>query len=98
MARATETAEPKEEKATTEAAEPKEEMVKIKLFKDKEKYRDDLTVILNGKAYRIKRGIPVEVPKGVAEIIENSMTQDDKAAQLIEQLEADYNDNEFTKE
>lgn len=34
--------------------------------------RDDVLVGLNGKMYQIKRGHSVEVPRGVAEILENS--------------------------
>lgn len=63
-----------------------EERVKIKLFKDNKEYKDDLVVGLNGKLYQIKRGIEVSVPKAVAEIIENSIQQDEKTAEMIESL------------
>lgn len=63
-----------------------EERVKIKLFKDNKDYKDDLTVGVNGKLYIIKRGIEVEVPKSVAEVIENSIKQDQETADMIESL------------
>lgn len=66
------------------------DMVKIELFKDSGKYKDDVTVGLNGKIYRIQRGVPVEVPRAVAEILEHSSLQDKETASLIEGLEAEY--------
>lgn len=74
-----------------------EERVTIKLFKDNKDYKDDLTVGLNGKFYRIQRGVPVSVPKAVAEIIEHSEEQDRKTADMIQQLveEAQQADKEL---
>lgn len=69
-----------------------EEMVTIQLFKDNERYKDDLTVGLNGTFYKIKRGIPVKVPKGVAEIIEHSMIQDGKTTDMLSKLESEYSE------
>lgn len=71
--------------------EPKkaDEMVTIKLFKDNKDYKDDLTVLVNGTAYKIQRGVPVPVPAYVAEVIEHSATQDAKTAELIEKLVED---------
>lgn len=31
-------------------------LVKIKLFKDKDKYSEDVTVVVNGTTFRIQRG------------------------------------------
>lgn len=59
-------------------------MVKIRLFKDAGKYSGDVFVGLNGKNYKIKRGVDVEVPEGVAEILEHSQTQDAETLQRIE--------------
>ncbi len=66
-----------------------EERVKIKLFKDNKEYKDDVVVGLNGKIYQIKRGIEVEVPKGVAEILANSQAQEERTAEMIEMLVAE---------
>lgn len=60
-----------------------EELVTIHLFKDKDKYKHDMKVILNGRAYRIQRGVDVQVPFAVAEIIRQSEEQDGKTADLI---------------
>ena len=66
--------------------------VKIMLFKDSGKYKDDVTVGLNGKIYRIQRGREIEVPRAVAEILEHSNLQDRETAQMIETLEEEYLD------
>lgn len=59
------------------------ELVPVKLFKDSKDYKDDLFVGWNGTGYRIKRGIPVMVPRAVADIIEQQLNQDNATAQLI---------------
>lgn len=57
-----------------------EKMVKIRLFQDGDKYKDDVFVGWNGKDYLIKRGVNVEVPVGVAEIVYRSEKQREAAA------------------
>lgn len=66
------------------------EMVTIRLFKDNGKYKDDVFVGVNDKRYQIKRGIEVEVPRFVAEVLENSKKQDDETMEYISNLESDY--------
>ena len=60
--------------------------VKIHLFKDSGRYKDDLFVGLNGTFYTIQRGVDVEVPAGVAEIIINSMKQDEATQDAIQHI------------
>ena len=60
------------------------ERVKIRLFKDNARYNGDVFVGLNGRTFKIQRGVDVEVPRGVAEILEHSETQDAKTMQRIE--------------
>lgn len=57
--------------------------VKIKLFKDNYKYKDDVFVGVCGKTFQIKRGEEVEVPVAVAAILEQSLKQDNETAALI---------------
>ena len=79
--------EPKGKKAKGETKaqiEKANELVKIKLFKDKGKYFSDVTVIHNGKTYLIKRGVEVEVPRKVAQIIADSEAQKGYAADIID--------------
>lgn len=65
------------EKKTTE------ELVTVHLFKDANKYKDDVTVHVNGRRWTIQRGKTVQVPKAVAEVLEHSMGQDAETAELI---------------
>lgn len=64
-------------------AQPK---VRIRLFKDDDKYKDDLVVGINGMIYQIQRGVEVEVPESVANLIRQSQNQDQNTATKIEEL------------
>ena len=55
--------------AAPKAAAPAKRMVKIKLPLTRAE-RNDVFVGLNGKTYLIKRGVEVEVPYGVAKVLE----------------------------
>ena len=63
---------------------PNNELVTIRLFKDNDKYKDDVFVAINGKSWLIQRGIDVQVPRKVAKVLERSMAQDTSTANLIE--------------
>ena len=67
-----------EETATTQAENS--ELVSIRLFKDNSRYKGDLFVSVNGVNYQIKRGVTVQVPPCVAEVIQHSMEQDEASA------------------
>ena len=60
-----------------------EDKVRIRLFKDNGRYKGDLFVSVNGVNYKIRRGVDVEVPKAVAEVLEHSQRQDDLTAAHI---------------
>ncbi|MCD7947862.1 MAG: hypothetical protein LUG13_06155 [Oscillospiraceae bacterium] len=60
-------------------------MVNMRLFRDNARYKDDVFVAVNGKGWLIQRGVDVEVPDYVAEVLKQSMEQDTSAAQLMEQ-------------
>lgn len=62
-------------------------LVKIKLHKDKNN-NADVFVSVNTHRYQIKRGVVVEVPQFIADVINNSIEQDEHTAMLIEQLGA----------
>lgn len=65
-------------------AEKADDMVHIRLFKDNERYKDDVFVAVNGKSWQIRRGEDVTVPRYVADVLEQSMKQDASTARLIE--------------
>ena len=88
MAR-TKTATPEENVILEEAAAPeeqKEPTEKIFLFKDDGAYKDDLFVSVNGRNFQIQRGVEVEVPACVAEVIRNSDRQKQLAERRLEKL------------
>ena len=51
--------------------------MKIKLFKDNSRYKEDLFVSVNGVNYKIRRGVEV------AEVLEHSQMQDERTAARI---------------
>ena len=67
-------------------AETKKKTETIRLFADGGKYKGDLFVSVNGVNYQIKRGVTVEVPPEVAEVIRHSQEQDDQTAARMETL------------
>ncbi len=64
--------------------------VTIKLFKDNERYKDDVYVAVNERSYLIKRGVEVTVPRFIEQALKNSLAQDEYVASLVEQLSGDY--------
>lgn len=66
------------------------EKVSIKLFRDNGKYKDDLTVTVNGVTYQIQRGKTVEVPRYVADVIAQSERQDTQTANMLEKLVSEF--------
>ena len=60
------------------------ELVEVKLFKDNNKYKDDVFVSVNGENCLIKRGERVKIKRKFAEVLEQSDMQDAQTARLIE--------------
>lgn len=67
-----------------------DELVPFEAFKDNDKYKDDITVIVNGKPWRIKRGEEVMVPRYVYDVLKQSEKQDRAAASYSESQENAY--------
>jgi hypothetical protein len=61
-----------------------EEYIAIKLFKDNDRYKDDVYVAINGKNCVIKRGEWVRIKRKFALVLDQSEIQDSKAAALME--------------
>ena len=70
--------------AKAQPASNGDELVEILLFKDSERYKDDVFVAVNGETCQIKRGVPVKIKRKFAEVLQHSMQQDAATAQLIE--------------
>ena len=66
------------------------EKVTIHLFKDSVKYKDAVTVGVNGRFWQIERGVDVEVPRNVAEVLRQSQEQDQRTAEMIESQARDF--------
>lgn len=80
-------AETKETKQTVK----KEEKVTIKLPLTRSE-KEDVWVGLNGKSYLIKRGVNVEVPAGVAEILQHQEEMINLAMEYEEAMMAKVED------
>ena len=61
-----------------------EEYVEIELFKDNDRYKDDVFVSIGGENCVIKRGIPVKIKRKFALVLEQSHRQDMKTQEYIE--------------
>ena len=66
------------------ATSKKEDMVKFRLFRDNDRYKAPLFVGVNGKAYLVERGVDVEMPRSVHEVIVNSLNQMNVAEAAME--------------
>lgn len=66
------------------------EKVSVELFKDNNLYKDDVYVAVNGENIKIKRGVPVEIERRFAEVLDNSRRQDSAAADLNERLQDEF--------
>ena len=60
------------------------EYISVKLFRDQDKYRDDVYVAVNGQNCIIKRGEWVKIKRKFALVLDASEIQDMKTAELIE--------------
>ncbi len=63
-----------------------QEPVPVMLIKDNSRYKDDVTVTVNGTNYQIQRGVSVMVPRCVALVLERSHRQELEAQAYVESL------------
>lgn len=68
------------------------EKVRVKLFKDGDKYKDDVFVGINGKGILIKRGEEVEVERKYALLIDQSQIQTIKSNEYMEKEQKRFAD------
>ena len=66
------------------------ELVEVKLFKDNNKYKDDVFVAVNGENCVIKRGERVKVKRKFANVLDLSDMQDYETNKLIEKHEREF--------
>lgn len=60
------------------------EYVEVRLFKDNEKYKDDVYVAINGKNCVIRRGVWTRIRRKFALLLDQSEIQDLYTAELME--------------
>ena len=60
------------------------EPVAVKLFRDNDRYRDDVYVAVNGQNCVIKRGEWVKIKRKFALVLDQSEIQDMKTAEMLE--------------
>ena len=79
-----------EKKAIEERKAYWNELVEVKLFKDNNKYKDDVYVAVNGENCVIKRGERVMIKRKFAHVLDNSDMQDYETSLLIEKKSSEY--------
>ena len=76
--------------AESKKKNPLLELVPFKAFKDDDKYKDDVFVEINGKAWQIKRGEWVKIPRYVYNYLMRSQEQDNATYRLMEHESSAY--------
>ena len=71
------------------------ETVKVKLFRDNNKYKDDVYVAVNGENCVIKRGQEVEIKRKFADVLDKSDLQDYETSMLIEKKSSEFAKSEL---
>lgn len=71
------------------------ELVEVKLFKDNNKYKDDVYVSVNGENCAIKRGESVMVKRKFADVLAKSDRQDYETSLLIEKKSSEFAKSEM---
>lgn len=67
-----------------------EEKVPYRLFRDSGKYSEPVFVSVNGRAFLIPRGKTVNIPRYVAQALDDSEALKNEAATKSDQMEADF--------
>lgn len=67
-----------------------EETVQYKLFRDEYRYKRPLYVCINGRNWVIPRGVVVELPKYVADFIEQNIAEEAAIWARVEKEEQEY--------
>lgn len=86
MAKTVNTTDKKEQIAPLSERDYYNELVSVKLFKDNNKYKDDVFVAVNGVGMIVPRGKEVKIPRKYAVALRNSEAQDSFAAEYTAQL------------
>lgn len=83
----------KQEKLMQQIAKREELMqqrVKVRLYRDNYKSKDPVYVSVNGYSARIPRGIDVMIPRFAAEVLKESLKQDEQTFVRLEEMQDEY--------
>ena len=84
-----------QKKANEERKAYWDELVPVELFKDNNKYKDDVFVAVNGENCVIKRGERVMVKRKFAQVLEDSKISDFKTSELIDKKSREFAKSEL---
>ncbi len=73
------------------------ELVAVRLFKDNDRYKDDVFVAVNGVGMIVPRGVEVKIPRKYAEAIKNSEIQDGFCADYQSSLSCSSKSKELSE-
>ena len=74
------------------------EYVEVRLFKDNEKYKDDVYVAINGKNCVIRRGVWTRIRRKFALLLDQSEIQDLRTSELMEREAGRFADESRRRE
>lgn len=79
-------------KAETDSGQSKgnDDLVEIRLFKDGNRYKDDVFVCVNGHRMQIQRGKTVKIPRAFADVLMQSADMDAATADLMTLKEKEF--------
>lgn len=84
-----------QKKANEERKAYWDELVPVTLFKDNNKYKDDVFVSVNDETCQIQRGKTVMVKRKFAAVLDASMKQDLETSELIEKKTSEFANAKF---
>ena len=73
------------------------EYVAVKLFRDNDRYKDDVYVAVNGRNCVIKRGEWVKIKRKFALVLDQSEIQDMQTAEYLEAEQSRFRESELAK-
>ena len=84
-----------QKKANEERKAYWEELVPVQLFKDNNKYKDDVFVSVNGETCQIQRGPKVMIKRKFADVLGKSGIQDYETSMLIDKKSSEFAKSEM---
>lgn len=84
-----------QKKANEERKAYWDELVPVRLFKDNNKYKDDVFVAVNGETCLIQRGQDVMIKRKFAKVLDQSLGQDFETSMLMEKKQSEFANAKF---